>query len=81
MFEWFRVLPALWVSVKQLCTGFEVRGRVFGWFSGLTGTIGHGPTTLRRSVMLSLGVTYAVYPVEWNFSPRDTEGNDRWTWQ
>ena len=42
----FRVLRALLVSVQPLCTGFEVRGRVFRWFSGLTGTFGLGPTTV-----------------------------------
>ena len=42
----FRVLWLLLVSVQQLCTGFEVRGRVFRWFSGLTATFGLGPTTV-----------------------------------
>ena len=37
------VLPALWVLVQELCTGFEVR--VFGSFSGLTGTFCLGATT------------------------------------
>ena len=39
----FRVLRALLVSVQPLSTGFEVRRRVFRWFSGLTGL---GPTTV-----------------------------------
>ena len=38
-FGGFRVLRAFLVSVQQLCTGFEVRGRVFRWFLGLMATL------------------------------------------
>ena len=42
----FRVLWPLLVSVQQLCTGFEVRGRVFRWFLGLLAAFGLVPTTV-----------------------------------
>ena len=46
----FWVLPVFLVSVQPLCTGFEVPGRVFGWFSGLTSVFGLGPTIVSPSV-------------------------------
>ena len=42
----FRVFWPLLVSVHQMCTGFEVRGRVFRWFLGLMATFGLGQTTV-----------------------------------
>ena len=44
----FRVLPVFLVLAQPLCTGFEVRGRGFGYFLGLTGVFGLGPTTVHQ---------------------------------